>query len=70
MEAGVGSSEGPHPVPVQRETGFSPATTAGKLPTTGCLLLMLSDRAVNMAACGHVNDVMPLMYRASHLSCL
>jgi hypothetical protein len=33
VEAGVGGTEGPHPIPVQGQTGLSTATTAGKLPT-------------------------------------
>jgi len=49
MEAGVGGSEGPHPVSVQGQTGLSTATTAGKLPSTGCLLIMSSDHGTNVA---------------------
>jgi len=41
VEAGVGGSEGPDPVPVQGQTGFPTATTAGKLPTQAVCFLCL-----------------------------
>jgi len=65
MEAGVGGSEGPHPVSVQGQTGLSTAATAGKLPSAGCLLIMSCDHGTNMAACSQ-RVMTPCLQSAEH----